>query len=389
MRKNTKVVVTQLRLTHYRVALFEALCVELKMRGIQLVLIYGQPEPSAINKQDGGELGWAIRVVNRYRQIGKVCLAWQPIPGEAKNVDLIVITQENRIISNYMHIFRRYFGGPKIAFWGHGANLQSKNKGGIRERFKRWSTNRVDYWFAYTKMSANLVSFSGFPSDRITILNNSVDTRELRLQIDSITLDDKRELRLSLGFGDGPVGIFVGSLYADKRLSFLFAAAEAIRVVVPEFHLLIVGDGAERAKVQEWCDAHPWACWVGTRFGKEKTAYLSVAQVMLIPGAVGLGILDAFACGVPLLTTDCGNHGPEIAYLENGRNGVMTADVLDDYVDAAVGLLRDPDLLSFLRAGCTASLAEYTVENMARRFADGIESALGVSANLKRCTTES
>jgi glycosyltransferase involved in cell wall biosynthesis len=172
------------------------------------------------------------------------------------------------------------------------------------------------------------------------------------------------------------VGVFVGSLYADKRLDFLFASAEAIRRVMPDFHFLIVGEGPEREKVQAWCVANPWARWVGARFDREKAAHVSVAQVMLNPGLVGLGILDAFVCGVPMLTTDCGIHSPEIAYLENGINGVMTADDLDAFVDASVRLLRDTQALNVLRVGCAASVNEYTVENMARRFADGIEAAL-------------
>ena len=188
-------------------------------------------------------------------------------------------------------------------------------------------------------------------------------------------------LHESLGFGSGPVGVFVGSLYAGKQLDFLFASAEAIRRDLPDFHLLIVGDGSERDKVQAWCAAHPWARWVGARFGREKIVYVSLAQVMMNPGAVGLGILDAFVCGVPMLTTDSGMHGPEIAYLDNGHNGVMTENDLGAYVSACVQLLRDPEELSRLRAGCTASAGEYTIENMVHRFADGIESALGIAAN--------
>jgi glycosyltransferase involved in cell wall biosynthesis len=103
-----------------------------------------------------------------------------------------------------------------------------------------------------------------------------------------------------------------------------------------------------------------------------------VAQLMLNPGLVGLGILDSFACGVPMLTTDCGIHSPEIAYLNNGRNGIMTANDLDDYAAAAVRLLRDPDALRTLRTGCEASALEYTVQNMTAHFADGIERCLNV-----------
>lgn len=226
-------------------------------------------------------------------------------------------------------------------------------------------------------MSANLVKAAGFPDRRITVLNNSVDTSELLRQRQSVTPEETQALRESLGFGVGPVGVFVGSLYAHKRLDFLLVAAEAIRNEVPNFHLLIVGEGPEREKVQEWCAAHPWARWVGARFGREKAVYVSVAQVMLNPGLVGLGILDAFVYGVPMLTTDCEIHSPEIAYLEPGINGMMTANDQTAFVGACVSLLRNTQTLNALRVGCAASAKEYTVENMARRFAEGIELIIG------------
>jgi len=116
-------------------------------------------------------------------------------------------------------------------------------------------------------------------------------------------LKKRRPYESHLGFGAHPVAC-CGYALRRKRLDFLFAASVAIRRQVPDFHLLIVGEGAARDKVLAWCSANSWVRWVGGRFGREKVAYMSVAQVMLNPGLVGLGILDAFVCGVPMLTTE-------------------------------------------------------------------------------------
>jgi glycosyltransferase involved in cell wall biosynthesis len=302
----------------------------------------------------------------------RVC--WQPIQPFLTGANLVIVTQENALLFNHILLLqpRKY----KLAFWGHGANLQSRKPTGIKERYKRWTSNQVDWWYAYTQISADLVMRAGFPRDRITVLNNAVDTSELYRQRQSVTPEETHTLRESLGFRVGPVGVFVGSLYADKRLEFLLAAAEAIRLGIPDFHLLIIGDGQERVKVQAWCAANPWARWVGARLGREKAVYMSVAKVMLNPGALGLGIMDSFACQTPMITTNCGNHGPEIAYLDNGINGVMTPDNLGAYVEACVNLHRDAQAMDTLKAGCEASAREYTVENMACRFANGVAHVL-------------
>ncbi len=363
-----RVCIVQRRLTHYRVPLFVALRDLLAERGIQLELVVGQGTPAEEKKQDAGELPWAKTASTHYLLGERLC--WQPLGCFLEGMSLVIVTQENKLLQNHLLMFRpRRF---KLAFWGHGANLQSANPNGLKERFKRWTTNQVDWWFAYTKTSAGLVNDAGFPDDRITVLNNAVDTSELQRLRQSVSQAETQALRESLGFGMGQVGVYVGSLYADKRLDFLFTAAEVIRREIPGFHLLIVGEGPEREKVRSWCGAHSWARWVGARFGREKVAYMSVAEVMLSPGAVGLGMMDAFVCETPMITTDCGNHGPEIAYLENGINGVMTANDLTAYAGASVRLLRDARALDALRAGCAASTQEYTVEHMAHRFADGI-----------------
>lgn len=368
-----KVLVVQRRMTHYRIPFFEALKLQMADRNCELVLAYGNGTDEENDKHDSGEIAWGIRLNTRYAFSGKLC--WQPFGNAAREAHMVIVALENKLLYNLLP----QFGSPRLRFglWGHGANLQG-NPFSLRERYKRVVARRADWWFGYTSMSIPLIVKSGFPAERITVLNNSVDTSSLQRYRQSITPEEISVLRESLGFGTGPVGVFVGSLYADKRLDFLFLAAERIRCEVPDFQFLIVGEGLERDKVRTWCAAHPWTRWVGARFGREKVAYISTAQVMLNPGLVGLGILDAFVCGVPMFTTNCGIHSPEIAYLESGVNGVMTEDDLDAYVDTSVRLLGDTEALDVLRAGSLASAVEYTVENMARNFADGVTRCLAV-----------
>lgn len=367
-----RVTIIQRRLTHYRVPLFVALKDELAARNIMLDLLVGRGTPEEDKKQDTGKLPWAKHIPTKYWLNGQLC--WQSIGRHLSGADLVIVTQENKLLRNHLMMLapRRY----KLAFWGHGANLQSHHPHGIKERFKRWTTTSVDWWFAYTERSANLVRNVDFPSNRITVLNNTVDTSELQRHRLLISQQDSLALRQKLDFTLGPVGVYVGSFYAEKRLDFLFAAAEAIRCEIPDFQLLLVGDGPDREKVLAWCRAKPWIRWVGAKFGCDKVAYMSIAQVMLNPGAVGLGILDSFVCGMPMLTTNCGGHGPEIAYLEQGKNGIMTAFDIDAYASACVMLLRDPKAIETLTIGCATSAREYTLENMVARFTNGIEESL-------------
>jgi L-malate glycosyltransferase len=366
-----RVTVIQRRLTHYRVPFFESLKAQLATRDIELTLACGEGTPEEEQKGDSGNLPWSRGLVTRYWAGGRLCI--QPMADVVRGADMLVVALENKLLCNLFYQFGHR--QLRVGLWGHGANLQG-NANSLRERYKKTLARRADWWFGYTELSRPLIDRTGFPADRVTVLNNSVDTAEMSRQYAAVSAEDRAAWRRQHAFGTEPVGIFVGSLYAEKRIEFLMEAATAVRQVVPGFQLAILGAGPQQAQVEAFCQQNPWARYLGMRKGVEKVKALAAADVMLNPGLVGLGILDSFVCGVPMLTTDCGLHSPEIAYLHQGHNGVMTSNDLQAYVQAVSGLLRSPELHQRLQFGCLESGQRYTVANMANNFALGVEACM-------------
>lgn len=362
-----KVLVIQRRMTHYRIPFFNALRSECEKNGIELLLAYGEPTQDELTKNDNADLAWGYKLNTYYFLGGKVC--WQPFGHLLSTLDAVVVTLENKLIYNFVLQYLQH--KLKFIYWGHGANLQG-DPHSWRERFKRKVASYADWWFGYTQMSVPLIERSGFPAERITVLNNSIDTAELAAQCAAVTPEHQARWRAELQLAGKQVGIYIGSLYEEKRIDFLLAAAEQLQQANPDFVLLIIGGGAQKALVEQFCAHHAWAHYLGVRKGQEKVDLLCLADVMLNPGLVGLGILDSFVAGVPMLTTDCGLHSPEIAYLQPGVNGLMTANDLASYVAEVQALLSDAEALAALRAGCLESAKEYTVENMARNFTQGL-----------------
>ncbi len=366
-----RVLVVQRRLTHYRVPFFELLRCDLRDAGLELCLAHGEPTAQEATKRDSGELSWAVRLPTRYFLDGRIC--WQPFGHLARDAAVTVITAENKMLCNLGEQFLAR--NRRVLLWGHGANLQG-NRESLRERFKARVALRADWWLAYTDMSRDLVRALGFPSDRITVLQNAVDTAELSAQFQAVTPQAQQRLRVELGLTEGPVGLYVGSLYTEKRIEFLLEAARALRQRVPGFQLLIIGGGPQQHLVDAAAQGTPWIKVLGIRKGADKALAASLADVMLNPGLVGLNILDSFVGGTPMITTDCGLHSPEIAYLASGRNGVMTADSLDAFVQASAALLQDRCAREAMRAACLADGARYTIEQMSRHFTQGVVAAL-------------
>jgi glycosyltransferase involved in cell wall biosynthesis len=358
-------------MTHYRVPFFENLRAQLELRNLELVLAYGEGTAEERRKNDGAEVSWGRKLTTRYFSGGRIC--YQPLKGLCNDAAMLIVTPENKLICNLWHQFARM--PYKIGLWGHGANLQGRVES-WREKFKSRVARRADWWFAYTELSRSLIARTGFPEARVTVVNNSVDTRRMRAQFEAVDATAVDQWRRAQGIGSERIGIFLGSLYEEKRIDFLLKSAIEVRARVPDFEIVVAGAGPQRAFVESFCSANPWAHYVGMLKGMDKVTALASATVMLNPGLVGLGILDSFVCEVPLLTTDCGIHSPEIAYLQSGVDGVMTANTLPDYVQGVVSLLEDSKRRDRLKAGCKASAMEYTVENMARNFAEGVGQCL-------------
>lgn len=377
-RRPVRVVVTQHRLLHYRQAFFERLRRACAERQIELRLVHGQASPFEALKNDTARLEWADVVKNRFLRIRSVDLVWQPFPATLHDADLVVLMQENRLLSNYPWLLRlRTRPGQRIAYWGHGRNLQSDAPDGLRERWKRWFVNRVDWWFAYTETTRSILCTDGFPADRIAVLDNAIDNEQFLRDLAAVDASRLQTCRDRLGSHTGsPIGLYCGSLYPDKRLDLLLAAADLVHAQRDDFRLVVIGDGPSRPLVDEAARTRPWIVSLGVLRGVDKAAWFRLANAYLSPGAVGLHVLDAFCAGIPMITTEGARHGPEIAYLQSDRNGFIVNADARAVAETYLSLLHDADLMQRIRSAAAQDAQRYTLANMVQRFVDGIERCL-------------
>jgi glycosyltransferase involved in cell wall biosynthesis len=372
-----KVVILQYRLLHYRISLFEALKNACLSKNIQLQLVHGQPTESEEKKLDTGYLSWANVVQNKYITVGGKDILWQPYPSEHRDADLVIQMQENRLLSNYFWLFFKWLHKSKIAYWGHGRNFQADSVNGLREKWKKLLIGKVDWWFAYTQLTHDILLSEEYPDERISVLNNAIDNETFLKDLDFVTANQLTKLRDELGLTkSSQVGLFCGSLYPDKRLDYLIDATDKIHAETPDFHLLVIGDGPSAADIKVATETRHWLHWLGVRKGTEKADYFRLAHLVLNPGAVGLHVLDAFCAGVPMVTTNDARHGPEIAYLKNGENGLIVQGDANVYADAVIYLLKNPTRYEQLKNAALAATKFYTLQNMVDNFADGIERCL-------------
>jgi len=88
----------------------------------------------------------------------------------------------------------------------------------------------------------------------------------------------------------------------------------------------------------------PRLFYLGPVYGRRALEILSASDVSCIPGAIGLGIVDAMYCGLPVVTENV-SHGPEIMYFKEGVTGYMVpAGDIASLAERLQLLLNDDEL---------------------------------------------
>ena len=108
---------------------------------------------------------------------------------------------------------------------------------------------------------------------------------------------------------EGPIFVAIGRMAVEKRWD---VVVDAYRKIASKTgaHLVIFGDGPERASLERALSSYPRARFFGFERDREKLATALASADLLIHGCpfetFGLGVAEALACGVPAVLPDEG-----------------------------------------------------------------------------------
>jgi phosphatidyl-myo-inositol dimannoside synthase len=165
---------------------------------------------------------------------------------------------------------------------------------------------------------------------------------------------DGSELRTELGLDSKRVIISVGRLVHRKGQDRLIQAMPEIVKTIPNAHLVLVGQGPYREKLESFvreCGVNDHVSFIGRIAYKELPRYFRIGDVFAMPSrsrfrgleVEGLGIvyLEASACGLPVIAGNSG--GAPDAVLEGKTGLVVDGTDVAAIAKACIELLSDPD----------------------------------------------
>lgn len=203
-------------------------------------------------------------------------------------------------------------------------------------------------------VAADLAKVTGVPASAIRVLYNPTVTPELvaqaRLPSGHPWLDAK----------DRPVVLGVGTLSGIKDFATLLRAFARLRRTRPA-RLLILGEGEERSRLEDLARELEFAADVELPgFAPNPYAFMARADLLAVSSRVeGMPntIIEALACGCPVVSTDCPSGPAEI--LQGGRYGALVPPgddaALAEAMIAALEAAPDRDALR-------ARAADFSVE---------------------------
>ena len=367
-----KVLIIQRILPHYRINFFKQLENLLNKNQISLRIIAGQPRSNEFFNLDNKSKSNVTNIKNLY--FGKKLYLSLVNFLKFKQYDLIIVEQCNSAILNYLIFI--FYNKKKIAFWGHGKNLNTYKKKYFSNFIRKCLLTQINHFFAYTKISAKIIRNMGFNKDNITIINNSIDLDDFENHINDISKSALESSYYGLfkknRRSDDIVGIFCGRLVELKNIPLLLEAITLIHQRYKSFKMIIIGDGNYKKLVDEFSKKNNWCVSIGSVYEREKALYFSHGDIFINTGMTGLAILDAFRAKLPYITMDNKIHSPEIAYLENGINGFISKNCKDDLVNCIYDIVSDRKKISKMKNEAYKSSKIYDSSNMVSNYLKGI-----------------
>lgn len=252
---------------------------------------------------------------------GQPWAQWRELVGFFKTLQPDVVHTHNAYPHFYGTLAARWCRVPVVLNTRHGRRIGNTWK--ARTLF--WLAGLLaDRIVAVSEDSANLCrSEVSLPAGRVSRIWNGIDLNRFTFR----------------GPVPEPVAISVARLSPEKDFPTLIKAVALAAEVVPDLRLRIVGDGPERPRLEQMIVELNQGSRIELLGERQDVPDLLAAAgffaTATLTEGISLTLLEAMACGLPVLATHVGGN-PEI--IDEGRTGFL---VPSGDVDAlAAGLIR-------------------------------------------------
>lgn len=216
------------------------------------------------------------------------------------------------------------------------------------------------------------VRFFGVEKNKIDVCPLGVDTDLFHPPISAIDLNNRVKFRSELGFGNEDIVCVYTGRFSDDKNPLVLAQAVAQLVDKGEpYRAFFVGHGVQAEALKEYpgCSVLPFTPV------ENLPQYYRSADIGVWPTQESTSMLDAAACGVPLIVNDTiiateRIEGNGLTYILNDVNDMVRVLLL----------LKDPSFRRKLgESGASKMVSQFSWDSIARRRCNDFKNALALN----------
>jgi glycosyltransferase involved in cell wall biosynthesis len=331
---------------HYRNRLWLMLA---KDESFDFHFYFGRSPENSIREVDFTAPEWQLCQQNlhtiknfRYRHV----LYWQRGVITAilrQRHDILLFTGDMYVISTWLAAAVAWFRRIPVVFWGHG--YYGSEKGATR-LFRKLFNRLPKRHLLYGHYARSHMAQHGIAAERLRVVYNSLDYDQHKKLRDQVVDPAFYPARGYFRDPSLPLLIFIGRLTREKRLDLLLDAVISINASGSRVNLVIVGDGVEKACLEERAGARRECIYFyGPCYDEpEIGCLLANADLCVSPGMIGLTAIHSLSFGTP-----CCTHGnlsfqmPEAEAIIEGENGTLFNLEAMDLQDVIIKWLAHTD----------------------------------------------
>lgn len=187
--------------------------------------------------------------------------------------------------------------------------------------------------------------------------------------------EQRANCREKLGFTPNDyVGIYVAELTKLKNQCSLIRAAKLIQESVPEFKLLLVGPDHLNGMLANEAQELPVGSVVFTGWRSDVCQLLHSADIALASSSsegLGLNIIEAMACGLPVVAYDNRGHREIISDKINGR--LIPFNDCSELAKTVIELRISPEKIKSLTQNASESILRFNIDNVLQELCEILE----------------
>ncbi len=219
----------------------------------------------------------------------------------------------------------------------------------------RFASARADAFVCVSADAAALACKQGVPERAVRVVTNGIDLERFRIGT----------------YANAGPAVVVARLTAEKDVACLLEATALVVKQVPEFRLLVAGDGPCRSDLEEQAarlGLNANAEFLGTV--RDVPPLLARGRLFVLPSrteGISLTLLEAMASGLPIVATRVGGN-PEV--VAEGETGLLVpSENPAALASAIVRVYREPGLAERLgRAGRERVEEHFDLVRMIRQY---------------------